>query len=119
MRARQTLAPVAAAAGIGDDRVRVEPSLYGAAAGEILTRLRRIDDTVRSVLVVGHNPGLEDLAVELAGGDGALLGALEDKFPTGALAVVTFDGTSWPELSSATASVTSLTAPRQLPLAVR
>jgi phosphohistidine phosphatase len=115
VRARQTLAPIAAAAGIGDDRVRVEPALYGAAAGEILARLRRIDDAVLSVLVVGHNPGLEDLAVELAGGDGAVLRALEDKFPTGALAVVTFDGTSWPELSSATASVTSLTVPRQLP----
>ena len=115
VRAQQTLAPIAAAAGIGDDRVSVEPSLYGAGAEEILALLRRIDETIRSVLVVGHNPALQDLAIELAGDDGALLRALEDKFPTGALAVVAFEGASWRDLAPATASVTSLTVPRQLP----
>ena len=115
VRAQQTLAPIVAATGIGDDRVHFEPALYGAAADVILARVRRTDEAVRSVLVVGHNPGLQDLAVELAGDDRVLLGVLRDKFPTGALAVVAFDGTSWHDLSPLTASVTSLTVPRQLP----
>jgi phosphohistidine phosphatase len=115
VRAQQTLAPIAAAAGIAADRIRVEEGLYGAAAVEILARLRRIDAATRSVLVVGHNPGLQDLAIELAGDDRALLGAVREKFPTGALAVVSFAGAAWTELSPLTASVTSLTVPRALP----
>ena len=115
VRARQTLAPIAAAIHIHEDRVEVEPALYGAAAAEILGRLRRVGERIRSVLVVGHNPGLQDLAVDLVGDDRALLGALREKFPTGALAVVVFDGASWSELSPLTASVSSVTVPRQLP----
>jgi phosphohistidine phosphatase len=115
VRAQQTLAPIVAAAGIGEDRIHVESRLYGATAGEILARLRRIDGAIHSVLIVGHNPGMQDLAAELAGDDGAPLGALQDKFPTGALAEVVFHGSSWQDLSPLTGSMSSLTVPRQLP----
>jgi phosphohistidine phosphatase len=39
-----------------------EPKLYNASAGELLTRVRALADSVPSVMLVGHNPGMEDLA---------------------------------------------------------
>jgi phosphohistidine phosphatase len=51
---------------------------------------------MRSVMLVGHNPGLEELAVELAGqGHGKLVAALRRKFPTGALAEFRVDAPRW------------------------
>ena len=57
-RARQTLESVASSLG-GHTEVRVEDALYGATAGELLARLRRVAPEVPSVMVIGHNPGLQ------------------------------------------------------------
>ena len=113
-RARETLAPITAAMGLGD-RVQIDMGLYGATAEQILVRLRTVDQDVASVLVVGHNPGLQDLALELSGDDPDAGIRVSAKFPTGALAVVVMDAGSWPVLSSGTAHLASLTVPRQLP----
>jgi len=43
------------------------------------------------VLVIGHNPGLQDLALELAGDDPEVVTQLREKFPTGAIAEVVAD----------------------------
>jgi phosphohistidine phosphatase len=64
-RARETLERIEPA--LGRAPVRVERELYGASARELLARLRRLPDDVGSVLVIGHNPGMHELAVELAG----------------------------------------------------
>jgi phosphohistidine phosphatase len=96
------------------DRVHVEPGLYGATAEQLLARVRTVDPHVTSVLVVGHNPGLQELALDLAGDDLQILTRLSEKFPTGALAMVVLDGDSWSHLSRRTAHVASLTFPRQL-----
>ena len=113
-RARETLAPITAAMGLGD-RVQIDTGLYGATAEEILVRLRAVDQDVTSVLVVGHNPGLQDLALELSGDDPDAGIPVSAKFPTGVLAVVVMDAGSWPVLSSGTVHLASLTVPRQLP----
>jgi phosphohistidine phosphatase len=97
-----------------DDRTWVEPSLYGAAAEEILARVRVVDGSVGSVLVVAHNPGLQDLAFELAGTDPDVLSRLAEKFPTGALAEIRCDDDGWPALAADTARLISLTFPRDL-----
>ena len=69
-RAQETLSAVRPALGDSAD-VRIESDLYGADAATILQRLRSVDPTVASVMIIGHNPGLELLAVDLAGdGDG-------------------------------------------------
>lgn len=113
-RARETLAPITAAMGLGD-RVQIDTGLYGATAEQILVRLRTVDQDVTSVLVVGHNPGLQDLALELSGDDPDVGVRVSAKFPTGALAVVVMDAGSWAGLSSGTAHLASLTVPRELP----
>ncbi len=113
VRARRTLEIIAPALGYGVS-VRIEDRLYGAEAEDLLGRLREVPDEVDAVMVVGHNPGLQDLAVELAGeGDMGALRRLNQKFPTGALATLTTAG-HWRELGARTTWLESLIVPRDL-----
>ena len=93
--------------------IRIEDDLYGASAASILTRLRVVDGPVRSVLVIGHNPGLEDLTAALAGdADEAALEQLRTRFPTGALAVLEVS-TGWAPLGPGAARLSRLNVPRR------
>ena len=114
-RARETLArllPHLQAAG----RIEFEDGLYLASAGELMARLRRVDDSVKAVMVVGHNPGLQELGLLLAG-DGAA-GALprfNAKFPTAALAELSVELKRWRDLDADAAKLERLIFPRELP----
>ena len=85
-RSRETLERVEAAFG---DRVkaRFEEALYGASEAELLARLRALPPELDSVMIVGHNPGLKDLALALAS-EGAERVRMEEKYPTAALATI-------------------------------
>jgi phosphohistidine phosphatase len=110
VRARETLDLVRPA--LPSSAVSIEDELYAASAEELLTRIRRVSDTVGSVLVVGHNPDLQQLALLLASrGDG--LERLEAKFPTAALATLTFAAT-WSRVAPGGASLDAYVVPRQL-----
>ena len=64
-----------------------EEALYLADAKQLLQRLRRIPDSVRSVMLVAHNPGLQELAVLLSDQPtGPLMARLIQDFPTAGLA---------------------------------
>lgn len=95
--------------------VRVTEALYEVGAGAILDQLRRVEDTVGVLLVVGHNPGMAGIALSLAGpeGDPEALRALALKFPTGGLATLELDGT-WRDLSPGIARLTGFIRPRDL-----
>lgn len=98
-RARDTIEPLRDRLPAGTD-VRLEDDLYGADAPGLLARLRQVPGDVASVMVVGHNPGLEDLVRGLGReGDAGLIARVRTKFPTAALATLTFDG-PWSELGS-------------------
>jgi len=90
--------------------VRVEGELYGASGRELLARLRCLPDDVGSVLVIGHNPGMQELALELAAPAPELAG----KFPTAALAALAFHGSTWGELGPEATELVELTRPRDL-----
>ncbi|MET8080557.1 histidine phosphatase family protein [Streptomyces sp. NPDC005303] len=93
--------------------VRLDRALYGADVPELLAAVRATPPEVMTLLLVGHNPGLEELVLTLAG-DG-LDDALEEvrvKFPTSAIAVLAFHGTSWRALAPGTALLTSVLVPR-------
>jgi phosphohistidine phosphatase len=95
-------------------RVRVERALYLAGAAHLLARLRRLPARERTVLLVGHDPGIHELAVALAGSGAARARArLREKFPTGALAVFTLPG-SWRDLAPGAARLVEFTRPRDL-----
>ena len=67
VRARETAEAVAKSAGYTGE-ILVEPGLYQATPDEALTVLNTIgDQTARTVMIVGHNPGLEDLVSRLSG----------------------------------------------------
>jgi phosphohistidine phosphatase len=113
-RARETLDPVVAAIG-GVLDVRVEDGLYGAGADELFARVREVGEGVAPVLLVGHNPGLHDLAAGLAGdGEEEAMARLLAKFPTGALATLDAPATTWSGLDWGTAYLAGLVVPRDL-----
>ena len=112
LRTRQTLAAILPA--LGDAlQIRIERELYGAGAAQLLERLQRLPDRVSSAMLIGHNPGIQDLALALAAG-GPVLAGLEDKFPTGALATLEVDVERWRDLDHGTATATALVTPRSL-----
>ena len=87
--------------------------LYEAAAGAILARLRQAK--AASLLVIGHNPGLQQFALRLAGAgsDESVFKKIEAKFPTAALARFTVDD-DWPDLDFGGARLTHCVRPRDL-----
>lgn len=93
---------------------RFEKGIYLATAPDLLKRLRGLGDSLSSVMVIGHNPGMERLALMLAatGGNGAT--RMADKFPTGALAVLTADVDAWEHLAPEMARLDAFVCPRDL-----
>ena len=78
--------------------------------------LHEVPDKVESVLMVGHNPGLEDLIFDLVPDDGTcpLRGRVEEKFPTAAFAVLECDIDRWSDLEDGCARLVHLMRPRDL-----
>ena len=77
----------------GEVEVQIEEDLYAASAGDLLARLREVSGDVDSLMVIGHAPAIPELALRLAG-RGADVERLQRKFPTAALATLSFEG-SW------------------------
>lgn len=93
-----------------------QEALYLASPGEILEQLAAVADSHETVLVIGHNPGLESLSHLLAG-PGSQAPALADLrrgFPTAAVAVFELAGDSWSTLSNDGARMTKFVRPRDL-----
>jgi phosphohistidine phosphatase len=112
LRARQTLAAVLPSLGSGLE-IRIEPELYTFDADVLLARLRRLDDDVTSVMLVGHNPAFEELAMDLTS-DGELRERLDQTFPTGALATIELPGERWASLGDPTGGITRFITPSDL-----
>jgi phosphohistidine phosphatase len=112
LRTRQTLELVRGALGTHSD-VRHEPALYGADEQELLEVVRGLPDAARSALVIGHNPGLQRFALELArSGDG--LERLREKMPTAALAALDLDAERWVDVTPASGVLTGYVVPADL-----
>jgi len=95
--------------------IRFEPRVYMADAGTLLDLVRSLPDDAPSALLVGHNPGLERLAVELSHDDRqGLRHRVSEKFPTAALAVVQLPAESWAEVQPGSGEIVELILPREL-----
>lgn len=97
-RARETFAlimPHLAA----DMEITVTRKLYEADGEGYLTAIRTAGGTAATLLLVGHNPAMEDVAAVLAvAGDAMALAEMQSKFPTAGLAVIDFDGPRWADI---------------------
>ena len=111
-RTRQTLETIEPALG-RRHAVELVPQLYAASELELLELLQALPDSVASVMIVGHNPGLQDLALALSA-RGADLRQLEAKFPTGALATLVVQSDSWSALRPGVAELVDYVVPREL-----
>jgi phosphohistidine phosphatase len=96
--------------------IHIEPELYLADAPGLLARLHRLPRDVPSVLLIAHNPGLQELACELA--DAASRERLTRKFPTAALARFRLNSEDWRSLAanapSGTVKLLKVITPAQL-----
>jgi phosphohistidine phosphatase len=94
--------------------VTIDEAIYGAESDELLARLREVPAPIASVLLIGHNPEVQELAVDLVGsGDGGLRERLVAKFPTGALATLEVPG-DWRDLAWGSATLLAFVVPREL-----
>lgn len=91
-------------------QVQVEPELYGAAPDQLLDRLQRVPEEVDAVVLIGHNPALQELTAGLAGRPAEFA---EKKFPTAGLATLTFAG-PWRGLRWGSAELAAFITPREL-----
>lgn len=105
LRARETLELIRPS---GD--IRIERELYGASADQLLERLHRVPDELDAVMLIGHNPAIQALAVDLVGGGSELAGR---KFPTAGLATLTFAG-PWRELQTGQGELVAFVRPKDL-----
>lgn len=97
-----------------DPPVRLLQALYLAGPARLLAVLTRVAPDTGRVLLIGHNPGLESLAARLArSGRPEDLRALEEKFPTAALARIAFDG-PWADLAESGGTLAGFVQPRDL-----
>lgn len=111
-RARQTAELFAEGAGY-HEAIKWDPSMYAAASGELFTVVRRLPDTAGHVLLVGHNPGFEDLAARLIGADayGMSLGV---RLPTAAAAHILLAIDTWRESQANSGQLQWLVTPKLL-----
>ena len=102
-----------------------ESQVYGASASSLLSLVRQLPPAARTGLIVGHDPGLPELAVMLAAGSekddseaatrtaGTALDRMRTKFPTAAIAVLNLGG-RWSELGLGRARLTCFVTPREM-----
>jgi phosphohistidine phosphatase len=105
--------------------VTFDARIYGAAATDLLDLIREVPPATGTLLLIGHNPAIEDLALLLAAAPGADAGPgaggsrpgdldrMRSKFPTAAIAVLESAGT-WAGLAPGRARLTAFVQPRDL-----
>jgi phosphohistidine phosphatase len=96
--------------------VLIEPTLYDFGDGEaLLDCLRFKGGPAQTVLLVGHNPSIANLAGKLAGkGNDKLRERLDAKFPTAALAVIGFHAHDWKALTAGCGTLLNFVTPKEL-----
>jgi phosphohistidine phosphatase len=89
--------------------------LYLATPATLLATIQAAPSQAHTLLVIGHNPGLHAIALELVGaGDRKLIASLAKGFPTASLAVLTFESEKWSEVRAASGRIRYFVTPKQL-----
>jgi phosphohistidine phosphatase len=93
-----------------------ERRIYLASSASLMDVLRETDDAFTSVLMIGHNPGLEDLILELVpeSKDDPLRALVFEKYPTAAVAEIALDIKGWADIEHNIGQLTRYIRPRDL-----
>ena len=113
LRTRQTCTWVCSELGDKAPTPKLEDGLYGASALRMLTVVNHVPDTVTTLMLISHLPGVQDLAMHLASRDSdhdAYMDAAS-RFPTSALTVLETEK-PWAELDGQDARITKFKVPR-------
>jgi phosphohistidine phosphatase len=97
-------------------QVELVPELYGADPAQLLSAIRMasVSDPAR-LLLIGHNPGMHELALALAGsGDAAARKALSDNLPTSGIAVLDFATRDWDDVAFRRGKLVLFVSPKLL-----
>jgi phosphohistidine phosphatase len=115
IRSRQTLAPLVNRLAAPAPPILLEKGLYLASEAALLARLQDAPVEAGTVMLIGHNDGIWQLAEVLAGrGRAGLLANLHDKFPTGALATLRAAIDRWSDLAAGSAELLAYVRPRDV-----
>lgn len=94
--------------------IQFESVLYLASGRTLIARVQKGGDC-RHLMIIGHNPGLQMLALDLIGeGDTAAIGSIEQKLPTAALVVVELDLKAWADVRPGRGTLRSYVTPKTL-----
>jgi phosphohistidine phosphatase len=114
VRTRQTLALAAPEAWDNPPKVRYLKKLYEASAETLFQSLRQLPDDVGHVMIVGHNPGLQELAARLSPPGSTIRLAFVEKLPTAAVASFDFNTERWSNLQPETGRLQLSISPNSL-----
>jgi phosphohistidine phosphatase len=119
VRARQTwdIAWEAMKDRVAAPQVEILPELYGADPAQILETIRTatVPADPKQLLLVGHNPGMHEVALMLmGGGDPAAARAIADNLPTAGLAIFDFDVKDWGDVAYRRGNLVQFVSPRLL-----
>jgi len=95
-------------------RVHFVEDIYDASSEVLLEILRTVEDTAERVLLVGHNPGLQALALCLAADSDPLRPVIAEHYPTAALALIEPPATRWSNLQPGSGRVLDFLRPRDI-----
>lgn len=96
--------------------VKFDPAIYHASTNDLLELVRSTPNDIQRLMLVGHNPVLGLLALQLTEEDvGGLRASVSQKYPTGALAEIELDVERWDEVGPQCGRLTDFTVPRSLP----
>lgn len=114
-RVMETVEEVGAGYGAGLDPAW-ERRIYLASAADLLDVVHEEPDSTLSLLLVGHNPGLEQLVLLLVSdrADDDARGRVEEKYPTASLAEIALDVAHWADVSPGRGRLTRFVRPRDL-----
>lgn len=114
-RTRETLALIHPEL-LSKPEVVLSEELYLAESEQIRGVIRANSKGCKRIMIIGHNPGLQELVLELAGaGRRSDLAAVRTKFPTAGLAVLNFTATRWEDATPKTGILRLFMTPRRLP----
>jgi len=113
MRARQTLDPIAKAK--KPPKVVLEREIYGGAQRALWEQLWNLPESAKSVLLIGHNPGLQELVLALTRDDSnGLRKRVEAKLATAALVRIELPAEKWSEVEPGSGIIVELIVPKEL-----